>query len=202
MSQLSLFDSLSQSSHTSVESIKEDFLHYLGGENDLRGYQKSYKLVFYKCFFELLDHGREVEAELLTNNFQRYYIARKQLGLVPDHAVDRVIEDIENSSTRSVYNLILRNPYNAIEGRGFIEKFSRDGQDFFALTPALRETLSAQDIQDILEIVYKKLIYYFSRIDEQDDGDESMFQIVTRILNEYTEAKTQRFSGQCVQSFV
>ena len=39
-------------SATSAVSVKDAFFDYLGAPDSLYGYQKSYKLVFYRCFFQ------------------------------------------------------------------------------------------------------------------------------------------------------
>jgi len=178
-----------------VRSAKADFLKYLGGERDLAGYQRSYKLVFYKCFFELLKMSGEVSAADLTHAFRKYYIDRKQMGLVADVEVDRVIEDIENSTAESVYNLIMRNPFNAISNHGFIMKVSYAGKEYFELNKHLRSELKDTDIDEILDIVDKKLKFYYSRIDNTISEDGPMRELINKILNEYTSAKQGSFAG-------
>lgn len=157
-----------------TKSAKTDFLKYLGGERDLAGYQRSYKLVFYKCFFELSKENGKVLASALTQKFQNYYIARKRAGLAADTQADNVIEDIENSSPEGVYRLILRNPYNAISNRGFILKASNEGQEYFELNTHLQHELKEQDVNEILSIVAKKLAFYYSRIDPEENAMNSL----------------------------
>ena len=99
---------------------KEDFFKYIGGERDLAGYQRSYKLVFYKCFFMLLKKSEQVPADTLSQAFRSFYIARKAAGELADIDADNVIANIESSSIESVYGLILRNPFAAINKKGFI----------------------------------------------------------------------------------
>ena len=62
------------------KSMKTEFFKYLGGPQDLSGYQRSYKLVFYKNFFERISEDGEVAAAVVTTAFQQYYINRKQAG--------------------------------------------------------------------------------------------------------------------------
>ena len=48
--------------HPIMNTMKEEFLKYLGGARDLSGYQRSYKLVFCKSFFERLSDSGDVAA--------------------------------------------------------------------------------------------------------------------------------------------
>lgn len=181
--------------HPIMKTMKEEFLKYLGGARDLSGYQRSYKLVFYKSFFERLSESGDVAAYTTTRAFQQYYIDRKQAGLVPDANVDPIIENIETSSPESVYGLILRNPFDAISKHGFISKVSKNGKDYFQLNDALVQELSARDIQEILDIVNQKLEAYFSRIDPKRGADGKMRDFIETILNDYIAAKQEPFAG-------
>lgn len=181
--------------HPIMKTMKEEFLKYLGGARDLSGYQRSYKLVFYKSFFERLSDSGDVAAYTTTRAFQQYYIDRKQAGLVPDANVDPIIENVETSSPESVYGLILRNPFDAISKHGFISKVSKNGKDYFQLNDALVQELSARDIQEILDIVNQKLEAYFSRIDPKRGADGKMRDFIETILNDYIAAKQEPFAG-------
>ena len=101
---------------------KAALLKYIGKENDLNGYQRSYKLVFLKSLFENWNQSGEIPAYTVSLAFQQFYIARKQKGLVPDANVDPIIENAESSSVKSVFGLIVRNPYDAISRHGFVSK--------------------------------------------------------------------------------
>ena len=181
--------------HSITKTIKEEFLKYLGGARDLSGYQRSYKLVFYKSFFERLSESGDVAAYTVTRAFRQYYIDRKQAGLVPDANVDPIIENVETSSPESVYGLILRNPFDAISKHGFISKASKNGKDYFQLDDALVQELSTSDIQMILDIVNQKLEAYFSRIDPKRGADGKMRGFIETILNDYIAAKQEPFAG-------
>lgn len=181
--------------HSITKTIKEEFLKYLGDARDLSGYQRSYKLVFYKSFFERLSESGDVAAYTVTRAFQQYYIDRKQAGLVPDANIDPIIENVETSSPESVYGLILRNPFDAISKHGFISKVSKNGKDYFQLNDALVQELSTSDIQMILDIVNQKLETYFSRIDPKRGADGKMRGFIETILNDYIAAKQEPFAG-------
>lgn len=182
-------------------SIKADFFQYLGSENDLSGYQRSYKLVFYKCFFALLGVKQEVAAYSLTQEFKKFYVDRKSAGLVPDVDADPIIKNIDTSSPESVYKLILKNPFAAIHGKGFITQTKRNEKSYFVLDPQLREELSEEDVHQIIDLVDRKLAFYFSKIDRLPAKNGQMRDIITKILNEYSQAKNETFAGHSMGTF-
>ena len=101
--------------------MKQEFFDYLGKADSLAGYQKSYKLVFYKVFFEKVSNLGTVSVADLVNSFKDFYLERKQAGLISDINVDSTIANVEDSSFDSIYKLILRNPFDAITKQGFIK---------------------------------------------------------------------------------
>lgn len=179
--------------------MKEEFIKYIGRERDLTGYQRSYKLVFLQSFFMLLDKGNRVDAEQLTKAFRDFYVERKKAGLIPDMDVDKVIANIEESSLKSIYSLIQRNPYNAISGKEYIKLIEGEGKPYYQLAPEIHRTLDPAERHMIEKTIAEKIKYYYSRIDEGQN--EEMKNIVDRILNEYQVAKNQTFAGHELGSF-
>ncbi len=179
---------------------KKAFLEYIGPEDSLAGYQRSYKLVFYKVFFKRLIEKKETYWDDITSDFQQYYIERKQAGLIPDYDADEVINNIENSTMTQVYNLILRNPFNAISSHGFILKESGD-KDRFVLSPDLNSQLSSNDYRSILNLVDKKLGLYYLSIGAPKNEGGNMREIIEKILNEYVPAKNEAFTGHPLGTF-
>lgn len=175
-------------------SMKDKFLAYLGDASSLAGYQRSYKLVFYKSFFENISAAGEVSIDNLVAHFKQYYLTRIQSGFITDVNVDKVIENIERSNFDSIYKLILRNPFDAISKQGFIIKISKDNSEYFKLQKQLFSELSKDDVQNIIEIVNKKLELYYGNCDSVQDK-VSMKNIINKILDEYIEAKNQIFAG-------
>lgn len=94
--------------------IKEAFLKYIGPEDSLAGYQKSYKLVLYKVFFTRVRKKFDTTCDAIAADFQQYYVQRKNKGLIPDIDTDAVIANIEASTKTQVLSLILRNPFKVI----------------------------------------------------------------------------------------
>ena len=178
---------------------KEDFFKYLGSEQDLTGYQRSYKLVFYKCFFSLLKDGKHVSADTLSQAFRNFYIARKAARQVADIDADPVITNIETSSIQSIYGLILRNPFSAINKKGYIVQEKINGKDYFSLNPKLQEELQETDIDRIISLIDRKIEFYFSRLTVTNGQIRG---IASKILNEYIHAKNEPFSGHGIGNYM
>ena len=182
-------------------SSKAAFMKYIGKENDLSGYQRSYKLVFLKSLFENWQESGAVPAYTVSLAFQKYYIARKQRGLIPDVNVDSVIENVESSSVKSIFGLIVRNPFDAISKRGFVSKIVQNEKEYFKLQEVLTAELTAEDIKEILRLIDMKLSFYYSKIDMQEQVNGKMQAMINKILNEYAACKKQPFAGHPMGTF-
>ena len=90
------------------------FLTYLGPEDSLNGYQRSYKLVFLKSLFTEIKYKRKATVAAVAEDFRSYYQERKHYGLIPDQDVDIRIANVEKSDLRDIWLLIQMNPYAAI----------------------------------------------------------------------------------------
>ncbi len=178
--------------------LKESFFNYLGPADSLAGYQRSYKLVFYKCFFTRLLENQETFCETISSDFQQFYIRRKNAGLVPDIDVDDVIKNIENSTLAQVFNLIMRNPFQAISSHGFMLK-ETGKRERFVLNPELRSQLSLIDIETIIQIVDHKIELYFFNIDASRGA--SMREFIEKIMNDYVPAKSEQITGHSLGTY-
>lgn len=177
------------------DNIKEAFLQYIGSEDSLIGYQKSYKLVLYKVFFTRVRKNLDTTCDAIATDFQQYYIRRKNKGLVPDIDTDAVITNIETSTKTQVLSLILRNPFRVISQRGFMLKETRRKEEYFVLNNDLKNQLSEADIEFIIQLVDKKLDKYYLSIEMVKDGSGYMREVVEKIFNEYISAKEEPFKG-------
>lgn len=148
---------------TDSTTITQRFMDYLGKPDNLSGYVKSYKLVFYKCFFNMEKDGK-VEQLTLAKEFRSFYINRIKSGHKPDFDVDSVIKNADKSNEVSILKLILRNPFKAVSGQGFFDIREESGKNYFAISSELKDALREEDIQKIKEIVDEKLNYYFANI--------------------------------------
>ncbi len=77
----------------------------------------------------------------------------------------------QRTGISQVYNLILRNPFNAISSHGFMVKENGENERF-ALQPELKDQLSETDIETIVHIVDLKLERYFVSVDSTGIGVE------------------------------
>ena len=85
--------------------MKQEFLKYIGPEDGLAGYARSYKLVLYKVFFSLMDSDGMAPGYKVAKAFREFYVDRVRRGLKADIRVDSRIENINESSHHAA-------PYN------------------------------------------------------------------------------------------
>lgn len=131
--------------------MKSEFLKYIGAEDSLAGYSRSYKLVLYKAFFSLMDSNGNASGYKVAESFRNYYVDRVRCGLKADINVDSRIEDIEQSSVQDVYDVILLNPFKHISDRGYLlRKKDANGKEQFVLNQELLRELTKEDIENIL----------------------------------------------------
>ena len=130
--------------------------------------------------FENWNQSGEIPAYTVSLAFQQFYIARKQKGLVPDANVDPIIENAESSSVKSVFGLIVRNPYDAISRHGFVSKLVKNDKEYFKLQEELAADLRAEDVQEILRLIEKKLEFYYSKIDPQEKVNGKIQEIMKK----------------------
>lgn len=139
------------------------FLTYLGPEDSLNGYQRSYKLVFLKSLFTEIKHMRKATVAAVTEGFRNYYQERKHHGLIPDQDVDIRIANVEKSDLRDIWLLIQMNPYAAISKKGFI-KVKGDGLNgTFVLQKGI-DGLTDKEIDNLLGLLDCKLELYYRKI--------------------------------------
>lgn len=146
-----------------LSHVKIAFLSYLGPEDSLAGYQRSYKLVLFKSIFELLKAGQAISVARVSEVFRKYYLDRKSAGLPTDKEADKRISDIEQSDLRDIWLLISMNPFAAISKHGFL-KVKGDGLNGMLVLQKGIDTLTNKEIDSVLDIVEKKLVRYFESI--------------------------------------
>ncbi len=167
------------------KKMKSDFLKYIGDENSLAGYARSYKLVFYKAFFSLMDDNGIASGYKVADAFRNFYVNRVRCGLSADINVDSRIENIEQSSVQDAYDVILQNPFRHISDRNYLlRRKDSNGKEQFVLNQDLLKELTKDDVEGILSVVDKKLGLYFLK----KDGGESrivLHDLVYRWIDEY-----------------
>lgn len=191
----------SEDEMASYDSIDlNSFYRYLGPVDSLAGYERSYKLVFYKAFFELTKEGAIPTSTAVAERFRQYYIDRIRNGKVPDINVTRAIADPESSTIKDALDVILKNPFNVIQNKGFFTLEKQGDNDVFILASSLRTEINEQEIGKILSIVEQKLNYYYSNIDKGSQG--KLRVVIEKFVNGYVEAKKSAFSGSPFGTFV
>ena len=151
--------------------MKNDFFKYIGAEDSLAGYSRSYKLVLYKVFFTLMDGNGIASGYKIAEAFRNFYADRVHRGLKADINVDSRIENIDQSSVQDVYDVILSNPLKHIGDRGYLlRKKGPNGKEIIALNQELLTELTREDITNILTIVDRKLDLYYTKVEGSEHG--------------------------------
>lgn len=170
--------------------MKQEFLKYIGPENSLAGYTRSYKLVLYKVFFSLMDGNGAAPGYRVAEAFREFYVDRVRRGLKADIKVNSRIENINESSVQDVYEIILMNPFKYISDKGYLSrKRDLNGKERFILNQELLRELTKEDIADILAVVNQKLELYYSRVDG-NERDMTLHDLVYQWMDKYAESLT------------
>ena len=125
--------------NTRLSHVKISFLAYLGPEDSLSGYQRSYKLVLLKSLFEELLIDDVVYVKPVVERFKNYYVNRFNQGLITDKDVDERIQNISDSSLEDVFEVIKANPYNAIRKQNYLKISDENLDGVFILRKELIE---------------------------------------------------------------
>ena len=149
---------------------KEEFFKYIGDEDSLSGYTRSYKLVLYKILIDDVIYKRRSYVTKVAEKFKQFYLERKELGKIADRDVDIKIANIENSTIEQVINVIMVNPYKHIHENGFLHIWQDEKQNsYFVFDTVLMRTITDIEWAVIFSKIHKKLNHYFSRIDGVGD---------------------------------
>lgn len=209
-------------------SLKDSFMKYLGPEDSLYGYQKSYKLVFYKCYFSEALYDERIDVDVFTKQFRQFYIDRRRAGLsVEIGTVDNVLLNVNKSSVDDYYSLILKNPFNAINKKNFFMRQIVDGKSFFAINSELFNSLKDDDLERIRNLVHKKLVLYYSNnhtkskpidlpnnVENRENEDKAVENnlietpvptlkvALEKFINEYSKESKKSLTGNPFASFI
>ena len=164
--------------NTRLSHVKISFLAYLGPEDSLSGYQRSYKLVLLKSLFEELLIDDVVLVRPVVERFKNYYVNRSNQGLITDKDVDERIQNISESSLEDVFEVIKANPYNAIRKQNYLKISDENLDGVFVLRKELID-LNKTEKESLISLIKAKLQLYYAKIgscvaDEQRDtvGEE------------------------------
>lgn len=185
------------------KDIRTEFFSYIGSENDLNGYQKSYKLVFYKAMIDSMDSdGRARESDVIAK-FRRFYEDRAAAGKITDKDVDPVIAKISESSDNAVRNVMIHNPFKVISDKGFVKNGTNAaGEDLLCFNEELMKSLSDDDWAEIVRLVDAKLKLYYTQIDGVNGGEKEMtIKEQINAIESYIAAKGFNYDGNLVENF-
>lgn len=178
---------------TRLSHVKISFLAYLGPEDSLSGYQRSYKLVLLKSLFEELLVDDVVYVRPVVERFKRYYVNRLNQGLITDKDVDERIQNIGESSLEDVFEVIKANPYNAIRKQNYLKISDESLDGVFVLRKELID-LNKTEKESLISLIKAKLRLYYTKIGSQiaeekcDKSNDEM--LADSVVDEETEAGT------------
>lgn len=179
--------------NTRLSHVKISFLAYLGPEDSLSGYQRSYKLVLFKSLFEELLVDDVVYVRPVVERFKNYYMNRSNQGLITDKDVDERIQNISESSLEDVFEVIKANPYNAIRKQNYLKISDESLDGVFVLRKELID-LNKTEKESLISLIKAKLQLYYTKIGSQiaeekcDKSNDGM--LADSVVDEETEAGT------------
>ena len=156
---------------------KEELFKYIGAEDSIYGYSRSYKLVLYKILFADMWEGKKSYVYDVASNFKDFYVNRINEGKIPDKDVDERIEKANLSSVSDILEIIKINPYKHINANGFLEILSDEKGEYFAFSKEIVSSIEKGDIFRLITLVYKKLNLYFSKIDSENKTAANSFSL-------------------------
>ena len=111
---------------------KEELFNYIGKEDSVYGYSRSYKLVLFRILFtDLWEYKRSYLYDVAAQ-FKDFYVKRIAEGKVPDKDVDERIEYADRSSLSDILEIIKINPYKHINANGFLEIMVDEKGEYFS----------------------------------------------------------------------
>lgn len=183
--------------HARYNAEKLRFIKYVGDENSLVGYQKSYKLILLKNIFKLLSSGQQLSVDSIMYTIKEFYLTRVHSNLPADYDVDERIKNIsEKTSIYDIWAVFKANPYNVINNQGFLflEKNSL-GELIFVLPEDIMSTLTKVECNNLIALLEKKLTLYYSKLNGVDNDravSENTHQTQGDIARDHSQASVQR----------
>ncbi len=154
--------------------ITEQFYKYIGSADSLKGYSRSYKLVFFKLVLTCYKEHALADCMSIARDFRKFYSDRIMSGKISDKNVDIVIKNANESSIEDIHDLIVRNPYKFIRNNGFISCEKVNDGVAYELPKELLNSLTENDYVKILKVLDAKIELYFDKIDTNKDAFENI----------------------------
>ena len=193
---------------------KEDLFNYIGKEDSVYGYSRSYKLVLFRILFTDLWEGKRSYLYDVAAKFKDFYVKRIHEGKIPDKDVDERIEKAEQSSLSDILEIIRINPYKHINANGFLEIMVDDKGEYFSFPLEIMRNLTRDEIFSMIYRLYRKLSLYFSRIDASSTahkvetlvvpqlGDKEVIyaDFISNIVNKFTKLNSDAIIDKILDS--
>jgi DNA-directed RNA polymerase alpha subunit len=157
--------------HVKYNAEKLRFIKYLGDENSLVGYQKSYKLILLKNIFEFILSGAALSVDSIMHKVKAFYLKRVQNGLPADYDVDSRIRDIsQDTGIYDIWAVFKANPYYVINNQGFLFLEKNDkGELVFVLLDDIIDGITTVECQNIIDLLGKKIKLYYLKHDGENE---------------------------------
>ena len=182
------------------------FIEYIGPEDSLGGYSRSYKLVFLISLLELISIEGKAQVIDVARSFKKFYEDRKAKGLLPDNDVEARVQNIEQSTISQIISVIKDNPYKVINQKGFVNIEETDTVEYFSLNSDLSKELTGNEKRTLVNTLSKKLKLYYSRIDsevKQLQSGNHLKMCFEKIMNMYIKARTsESFEKHSIGSII
>lgn len=149
-----------------LNSTKVNFITYIGPENSLYGYQKSYKLVLLKCIIENIINNGEALVSNVIINIREFYLNRYNAGKLVDANIDKRIANITSASEYDVFAVMKSQPYRVMNEKGFLYLYrNRKNELEFTFHEDIFSFFDLSEYEAMLTLIHKKLDLYYKKLE-------------------------------------
>ena len=169
-------DSICSFCGAKVNTVKTNFLNYIGLSDSLAGYQKSYKLVLLINIIKNFNENREALVSQVISDVRKFYLGRANQGLLTDIDVDPRIANIQESTDYDVFAVMKSQPYNVINKKGFLFMNRNSSNELvFVLHDDITASMSDYEFEKLNGLLNHKLKLYYSKYNlEATSEDDSL----------------------------
>ena len=186
------------------DSVKSKFISYLGPEDSLYRYSRSYKMVFLLAMIRHMDDNGRASVQQISEDFRSFYADRKSQGLVPDKDADNRILNALTSTAQDMLDVIMANPYQHIHDNGFIDIDEQGGEKVFCFPQKLISQMTESDWAAVKQLLIDKLKLYYSKIDNplfDREEDDMPTKEKLQIISQYIFARGFSYENGLIENF-
>ncbi len=174
----------------------DSFLEYVGPPDSLHRYIRSYKILLLIHMLELVDDEGKVQQDELYRSIQQFCIQRNNNNLKVELGDSDIQREIDNLTVDTVKRVMNANAFRVIKDKGFINKKTIDDRDHIYFEPTLWQEFKPEDIDNLKDILNKKLKLYYKTYLEDESMDD--FKLVketngTKIDNKKTVEHIKKY---------